>query len=176
MAAGNDVKIRVGVVGRAHGVRGALRVFPDDPESDSLFGVKEVYLGESGEAWPIVRAVRCGRFVALELEGVTDRDQAFSHTGEVVSVVKEALKPLRHAYYACDLVGLRLRDAEGREWGVVRGVIPGSAHDLLEYERTEGGTGYVPFVSAHVGKVDISGGTIEVDGEWMSSLDGVYGD
>ena len=36
-------KIRVGVIGRAHGVQGAIRVCT---ENDSLLRVKKVYLGE----------------------------------------------------------------------------------------------------------------------------------
>ena len=175
--AGSDVeKIRVGVVGRAHGVHGALRVFMDDPGSGSLLDAREVYLGERSDAVPVLKATRCGRFVALELEGITDRDAAFSHTGEVVSVRRGALRPLKHAYYACDLVGMELRDEEGRLWGKVGGVQPGTAHDLLEYERPEGGQGLVPFVAAHVGRVDMEARTIMVDGAWMSSLDAIYGE
>ena len=168
-------KIRVGVVGRAHGIHGALRVFMDEPESDSLLRIKEVFLGESETSYRVVHATRCGRFTALELEGILDRDQAFEHTGEVVRISRQSLRPLRHAYYACDLVGLSLVDETGKSWGTVSEVMPGTAHDLLKYVRPEGGTGLVPFVSAHVGQVDLEQKVISVDSVWMSELDAIYG-
>ena len=65
--------IKIGVAGRAHGVRGAVRVFMDDEGSDSLLHVREVYLGPEHRRYDVRRAVRCGRFMALELEDITDR-------------------------------------------------------------------------------------------------------
>ena len=66
--------IRVGVVGRAHGIKGAIRVFLDEPGSDSLLRAKDIYLGEQKRQYKVVNCTRCGRFMALELEGITDRD------------------------------------------------------------------------------------------------------
>lgn len=169
-------RIHVGVVGRAHGIRGAIRVFTDDAGSDSLLHVKAVYLGTEAEARRVLRATRCGRFVALELDGVDDRDKAFALTGLDVYIDRGALRPLRNAFYACDLVGLSIRDADGREWGTVAAVVPGSAHEILEYRRSAGGTGYMPFVAAHVGRVDLDAKTVEVDSAWMAALDAVYGE
>jgi 16S rRNA processing protein RimM len=166
--------IRVGVVGRAHGVRGAIRVFMDEPQSDSLLRVKKVYIGETWTAFNVLHATRCGRFVALELEGIDDRDKAFGLTGLPVGIDRGALRPLKGAFYACDLVGLLLVDETGKQWGRVHDIVPGAAHDLLHYSRTDGGFGIVPFVSAHVGKVDTTAGTVEVDGAWMEELDRVY--
>ena len=168
-------KIRVGVVGRAHGIHGAIRVFTDEAQSDSLLRVKKVYLGENEEEFSVIHAIRCGRFIALELEGISDRDMAFTHTGEVVRINRQSLKPLKNAYYACDLVGLEIRDETDKLWGVVREIVPGTAHDLLKYERVCGGFGFVPFVSAHVGEVDLEHQTIHVQADWMSSLDEIYG-
>ena len=169
------VKIRVGVVGRAHGIHGALRVFTDEAQSDSLLRIKKVYLGDNEEEFSVIHATRCGRFIALELEGITDRDEAFSHTGEVVKISRQSLKPLRNAYYACDLINLEIRDESDKIWGIVREIVPGAAHDLLKYERVSGGYGFVPFVSAHVGKVDLEQKTIQVQSDWMAELDEIYG-
>jgi 16S rRNA processing protein RimM len=170
-----DGRIRVGVVGRAHGVQGAIRVFMDEAGSDSLLRVKKVYLGDDGKEYSVLHATRCGRFIALELEGISDRDMAFAHTGEVVYISRQSLKPLRNAYYACDLVGLEIRDETGKVWGKVTEVVPGSAHDLLKYSRVQGGEGLVPFVSAHVGTVSLDEGFVEVESGWMVELDEIYG-
>ncbi len=169
-------KIRVGVVGRAHGVHGAIRVFMDDAGSDSLLKAKTVFLGPEEESFKVVHASRCGRFVALELEGVADRDRAFELTGREVRILRNELKPLRNAFYACDLVGLEICDENDRRWGRIDAIMPSGAHDLLRYVRPQGGVGYVPFVSAHVGRIDMESRTVQVDAEWMAELDEVYGE
>ena len=169
-------KIRVGVVGRAHGVHGAIRVFMDDAGSDSLLKAKTVFLGPGEDAYKVLRATRCGRFVALELDGITDRDRAFEFTGLEVKILRSALKPLRGAFYACDLIGLELCDETGKRWGRIDAIMPSGAHDLLRYVRPMGGVGYVPFVSAHVGDVDMENKTVQVESGWMAELDEVYGE
>lgn len=166
--------IRVGVVGRAHGIKGAVRVFMDEPTSDSLLRVPEVYLGGARTCYKVLQSHRCGRFMALELDGITDRDAAFERTGEEVFVRRSALKPLRHAYYACDLKGLQIVDETGKSWGVIDDVVPSGAHDMLHYRTQEGCEGFVPFVSAHVGDVDLKGGTVTVESGWMAELDAIY--
>lgn len=169
-------KIHVGVVGRAHGIRGAIRVFTDDAQSDSLLKIKAVYIGNSPDARSVKRATRCGRFVALEIEGIEDRDAAFELTGQDVYVDRSRLRPLKNAYYACDLIGLSIVDETGHAWGEVDAVMPSGAHDLLRYKRTAGGSGLIPFVAAHVGKIDLDAKTVLVESAWMSELDAVYGE
>ena len=169
-------KIRVGVVGRAHGVHGAIRVFMDDAGSDSLLKAKTVFLGPKEDSFKVIHATRCGRFVALELEGIDDRDRAFELTGQEVRILRSELKPLRNAFYACDLVGLEICDENDHRWGRIDAIMPSGAHDLLRYVRPQGGVGYVPFVSAHVGKIDMDARTVQVDAQWMAELDEVYGE
>ena len=166
--------IRVGVVGRAHGIKGAIRVFLDEPGSDSLLRAKDIYLGEQKRQYKVVNCTRCGRFMALELEGITDRDVAFSLTGEEVSILRSSLRPLRHGYYACDLKGLAIVDSTGKTWGIIDDVVPSGAHDMLHYRSEDGGEGLVPFVSAHVGTVDLDAKTVLVDADWMAELDAMY--
>lgn len=172
-----DSRLKVGVTGRAHGVLGAVRVFADDPDSPTLTRVKTVYLGESQKPYKVLRTQKCGRFFALTLEGVDDRDKAFELTGQDVFVDHSALKPLQDAFYVCDLIGLEIIDAEGTHWGKVKNIMPSGAHELLCYSRTHGhGSGFVPFVAQYVGKIDYDAKTIEVDAEWMAQIDAVYDD
>lgn len=170
-----ETRIKVGVTGRAHGVAGAVRVFPEDAESVTLARIGTVYLGDAQKPYKVLKSQRCTRFFALTLEGVSDRDAAFALTGQDVYVDRSALKPLGDAYYVCDLVGLEIVDTEGRTYGRVKSVMPSGAHELLCYKRAHGeGSGFVPFVEAFIGKVDLEAGRIEVDGEWMAQIDAVY--
>ncbi len=166
--------IRVGVVGRAHGVKGAVRVFTDEPQSDSLARAKEVRLGPRQTPYKVVKSSRCGRFTALELEGVCNRDEAFALTGSEVFIARRSLRPLRNAFYACDLIGLAIVDENGKTWGIIDDIVPSGAHDMLHYASDSGVGGLVPFVAAHVGKVDLENKTVAVDADWMAELDAVY--
>ncbi|MBQ9394919.1 MAG: 16S rRNA processing protein RimM [Proteobacteria bacterium] len=166
-------QIRVGVIGRAHGVQGEVRVCT---ENDSLLKVKKVYLGEDRVAYEVKRASRGGRFITLELAGVSDRDRAGELTGQEIWIDRSGLKPLRGAFYVCELVGSSIVDETGHVWGVVNAVMPSGAHDLLRYVRPDGGTGLVPFVKAHVGKIDREAKTITVESSWMAELDAIYGE
>jgi len=170
-------RLRIGVIGRAHGVAGAVRVFADDEESDSLLYVRGIYVGEAQVPYCVHSSKHCGRFFSLILEGVSDRESAFALSGQAVYVERSSLKPLSGSvFYACDLVGLVLCDAQDRRWGEVVSVQPGAGHDLLYYARCGGGQGCIPFVAAHVGEVDAARGVIMVDGEWMAEIDAVYGE
>ena len=91
--------IRVGVVGRAHGIRGAIRVFMDDANSGSLLRVNTVCLGDEKKPYEVQQATRCGRFVALELAGISDRDEALKLTGLSVWIRRNHLAKLRNSYY-----------------------------------------------------------------------------
>ncbi len=165
-------KILVGVAGRPHGVRGEIRVCT---ENDGLLRAKRVYLGREEKAYDVLHASRSGRFVTLGLGGVEDRDVAAELNGLEIRIDRSSLRRLRNSFYVCDLVGLTLVDESGHSWGTVDAVMPSGAHDLLRYRRPEGGTGLVPFVSAHVGKIDLEAKTVEVEGAWMSELDEIYG-
>ena len=171
-------KIRVGKVGRAHGVNGALRIFMDDEGSDSLLDQELVYLasmpGGEGQPYKLLNAHRAGRFVAITLEGLVDRDIAAHLTGYIVYIERSSLKNFRDAFYSCDLLGLSIVDENGKVWGAVQAVLPNGPQELLRYVRRDGSLGYVPFVKAHVGDVDLEARQISVDSEWMAQLDAVY--
>lgn len=165
-------------MGRAHGVNGALRIFMDDEESESLIGQQIVYLAptESAEALPYkqLNAQRCERFVAISLEGIVDRDVAARFTGYIVYLERSSLKNLNDAFYSCDLLGLSIVDESGKTWGTVQAVLPNGPQELLRYLRRDGSLGLIPFVKAHVGDVDFEARQISVDGEWMAQLDAVF--
>ncbi len=173
----SESRILVGEAGRAHGILGAVRVFPKDEDSTTLAHVKTVYLGSEQKPYKVLRCQKCTHFYALTLEGIDDRDKAFGLTGLEVYIDRSALKPLKDEFYVCDLIGLNLVDSSGHDWGKVKSVMPSGAHELLCYSRTSGkGSGMVPFVAQYVGNVDTEKGTIEVDGEWMAQIDAVYND
>ena len=126
--------VPVGTVGRAHGVRGQVRIRSDmDPPEDLLR--HDTWLVERAGAWRAV-AVRSarphGNVLVAHLEGIDDRDAASELAGTRVGLPRDALPALEDGqYYWVDLIGLEVLDEGGESLGVVRKMIETGANDVM---------------------------------------------
>jgi 16S rRNA processing protein RimM len=155
--------VEIGVVGRPHGVRGALHVFLHNPASEILKEVESVVLetgGADAAAYRIADVRRSGKSCVVVLDGVDSRVRAEALTGARVIVPRSALPPLDEGeYYVDDLMGLEVR-SEGRLLGTVTGsraqggievlTVRGEAHDID-----------VPLIAEYVVAIDLAAARIE---------------
>ena len=65
-------------------------------------------------------------------------------------------------FYDHQLVGLAAYDLDGAHLGEVRGLVHGSAQDLLTVRTPDGRDALVPFVKALVPEVDVAGGRVVI--------------
>jgi len=140
----DDALVRIGRVGRPHGVDGAF-VVEDASEDPSRFEVGAELL-ISGEPAIIVLSRQVGRGRrAIKLDRRADR-------GSELTISRDALPPLDvGSYYVADLVGAEVVDERGVYVGFVRDVLPGPANDALELD-----TGLLlPLVEDCVREVDL---------------------
>ncbi|HSI97857.1 MAG TPA: ribosome maturation factor RimM [Gaiellaceae bacterium] len=142
----DELLVRVGRVGRPHGVDGAFVVEggSDDPRR---FEVGATLLA-AGEPATIVLSRRVGKGrTAIKLDRAVER-------GTELAIRRTALPPPDEgSYYVADLVGLEVTEEEGRRLGVVRDVLPGPANDVLELD-----TGLLlPLVEDCVRAIDLDG-------------------
>ncbi len=154
----------MGRVAGAYGVRGWLKVAPGGGVRDTLPAAPEWWIG--GRAYAVSEAKAHGATVVAKLAGLESREQAQALQGEEVSVRREALPaPGEGHYYLGDLVGLEVVNEQGERLGVVQRIFSNGAQDVMELagERTH----LLPWVSAVVKAVDLSGGRITV--AWGSS-------
>jgi 16S rRNA processing protein RimM len=120
-------RVRVGRVGRPHGVDGAFVVegASDDPRRFEVGAV--LYAGGEPAMIVLSRRVGGGRR-AIKLDRRVER-------GTELFVPREALpEPGPDEYYVADLVGLEVVEEGGRVLGSVRDVLPGPANDALELD------------------------------------------
>src|SRR5690606_11602618 len=96
-------RVQIGVVSKAHGIRGEMVVVLHDPESTSLEEVDTVHVG--GVARAVVQARPTGGAYLLAVEGITDRDAAGALRGAVVEVDRDALDLDEDDVLLADLVG-----------------------------------------------------------------------
>ncbi len=169
------MRVVVGRVGRAHGIRGevSVDVRTDDPETRFAPGSVLLPAGAAGSpsslAPLVVEAARwhSGRML-VRFVGLADRSAAEALRGLVLEV---DIDPAEIAddpeeFYDHQLVGLRVRrtDVEGSpaDVGAVTEVVHLPGHDLLAVLADDGRELLVPFVTEIVPEVDVDGGFVLV--------------
>jgi 16S rRNA processing protein RimM len=158
------VEVVVGVVGRPHGVRGEVIVEPRTDEPDRRFAPGQVLRGDGSSQLFTVASMRHhdGRLL-VRFVGLVDRTALEAVRGvRLVTDVDPDERPAEPAeFYDRQLVGLRVQTPDGKAVGVVISVLHPPGQDLLEI-RTATEIRLVPFVTALVPDVDLTGGVLTV--------------
>ncbi|MXP63587.1 16S rRNA processing protein RimM [Roseomonas sp. M0104] len=152
-------RILVGEIGRPHGVRGLVRVqsFTAEPADIAAYGP---LADERGKAFALQWL---GNGLA-RIEGIADRDAAAKLTGTRLYLPREKLpQPEAEEFYLADLIGLAVRDAEGRVLGEVRTVDDFGAGAFLTVIDEQGRETLLPFTKAVVPVVDVAAGHVVVE-------------
>jgi 16S rRNA processing protein RimM len=128
--------VKVGRVGRPHGLHGRVRVRVYSSEGDISPGVS-VYLSQGEEAPPgpprrVTSVVPTkGALVLLGLEDVATPEEAASLRDATVWMARADLPPLEAgAYYVADLIGLRVETVAGEALGELTDVMETGAADV----------------------------------------------
>jgi 16S rRNA processing protein RimM len=154
-------------VARPHGIKGevAVNVFSDNP---GRFGEGTVvWVGQALEDARPARIVRSrmhqGRLILL-LEETLDRNMAEALRGAMLFAdPEEEPEPLEEgAYWEHELVGLEVRDPDGRVLGSLTGVLSRPEQDLWQMEGPSGVV-LIPATRAIVLSVDVAAGVVVVD-------------
>jgi 16S rRNA processing protein RimM len=165
-AADGATPILVGIVARAHGLRGEVVVEPttDAPERFAPGSTLTAQLPVGPARALSVAASRpfSGRWL-VHFEGIASRDEAQALHGVELTVRRDqvaALPPGR--YYRFELVGLDARTPDGVRLGRVEEVFSTGADDVLSV-RGDGGEILIPMLEMVVRSVDLESGSIVLD-------------
>ena len=160
-------RIAVGIIRKAHGVRGEASVEPwtDSPDRfNELTKVTLVSPGEESTRDAEIESARAHRDRALvKFRGIESPEDLQSLRNWTIEIpLSEARKLEENEYFLHDLVGLKLVDRDGRERGVVKEAYEGGGGILLAVDGPNGEFD-VPFASEICTEIDIAGGKIVVD-------------
>ena len=156
----------VGIVARAHGLRGELVVdlHTDSPEERFAPGATLIAQRPGAPAGALtVESARphSGRMLVRFAEA-PDRDAAEALRGTRLLVAADAIAAPAddEEFHVHQLEGLRAELADGTVVGTVREVVHGPGGELLVLTRPELPEALVPFVRAIVPTVDVAAGRI----------------
>jgi len=149
--------VAVGRVGRAHGLDGSFVVEGPSDDPERLAPGARVYAGR--EPATVVAAKRAGRRLVVRLDRPVERGAAIELPADELPALPE------DEFYAFQLVGATVVDAEGRPAGRVADVAPGVANDVLELDSGLS----LPLVEDCVREVDLEHGRIVVASEYVES-------
>lgn len=158
----DDERIQIGRLGRAHGVRGELRFFANNPQSDLLEDGLRVFVRPAGQETTLtVSRVRpTPKFDIVAFDEIDDRDAAEALTNLEVAVSPEALPELDEGeFFLRDLVGcpveILVDDAGAtRTIGEVGGFFETGANDVMVVHLIDDERLYVPLVDHAVAEVE----------------------
>ena len=146
------MRIRIGRVGRPHGIDGAF--FVEQPSDDMRWWKTGARFLAGGRAVEVVAHRRSSGRPVIKLDTSVER-------GTVLEVDREDLPPTAvDEYYAFQLVGLEVVEETGRVLGTVQAVSPGVANDVLELDSGV----LLPMVEECVRSIDLTAGRIDVAG------------
>lgn len=155
------MRVIVGRIGRAHGIRGDVAIEPRTDEPDKRFAVGSSVLCRHGLLTISSFREHSGRFLA-HFEEIVDRTAAESHSGCLLEVeIDPGVEPDDDdSYYDHQLRGLRVM-VDGQVRGTVTDVLHLPAQDSLLLD-LDGREAQVPFVEALVTEVDLLEGTVTI--------------
>ena len=161
-----DGWVEIGRLGRAHGVRGEVRLELFNAESaalDAVDSVRVTWAGRPPRDIALISLRQGTRGLLVAFEDVEDREAAARLTGAVVSVPRAVLPPAEDGeYYHCDVVGAVVYDAASDlRLGLVRRIEVTSC-DVLDIRLDAGGSVLVPVTRDYVVSIGETPGRVVV--------------
>ncbi len=167
--------IVLGKIVDAHGISGAVRIFPfaDDPKTWTQ--LKTWFLGREGQdfgTWQTIKPIKSkvqSKFIVCELEGISDRNAAEALAEQLIGVPRAALPATaENEYYWGDLIGLTVENTQKISLGLVETLIETPANSVLQVTYVENGKKMerlIPFTNKTILSVDLEAKKIVVEWE-----------
>ncbi len=117
-----------------YGVFGWLKIVPDTEAFDGLFDYDNWWLGK-GDDWHemVVETAKVHNdVIVVKLKGIDDRDAALACKGKQIAVPRAQLPEAKeNEYYWSDLIGLRVKNLQEIDFGLIVDVFETGANDVI---------------------------------------------
>ena len=126
--------LRIGRVSGAHGLAGALRIQPDNPESETLQAATRLFFEHEGETYEyrVRSATRINRStIKVVVEGLSTAAAAEAMRGAIVMVDRCDLPPAGpQEFYYHEAIGCEVVTLAGERVGVIEEIFATGANDV----------------------------------------------
>lgn len=172
----NSERVQIGRILGAHGIKGALRVYPLTDYPARFFEMDTLYVERTGKP-PLKLAVQkvasneSRKQLLVTVAGIEDRDGAEALAGAFITVSREERVTLGEGEYWIDsLLGMDVFDVDGdRHLGKVEDVMPTGGNDVYRIRTPDGDLKMIPAVASVVRDIDVNAGVMKI-----SLLEGLW--
>jgi len=131
-----DDYLLIGVVAKAHGMRGEVKIFPYSGDPANITGYKELRLVDTnGKLTPslaIIRSRDQGKVAIVQLATIENRNLSEELEGMGVLLAKEDLPKIGNdEFYWHQLQGKEVIDQKGKTIGKVKSLFSNGAQDIM---------------------------------------------
>ena len=158
--------IRIGRIAGIHGLRGALRCRPDNPESESFSTLNAITIqtGAQCREYPLLKAAPAGRgMLKIELAGIEDANAAEALKGGIVMVSRASLPPTKpQEFYYFQAIGCEVFLTDHTRLGIIAEVFSNGANDVMVV-RGERHEILVPVIEDIVKLVDVASRRVVIE-------------
>ena len=164
--------LMIGEITKPQGVRGEVKVRPCTCDPGRFEGLDTVYVKRGEDYAPM--NIRVNRLsddaVFMNVEGVTDRDQAETLRGTMIYIDRaHAVELDEDTTFLCDLYGLKGAVDDGRDLGTLRDVMQPGGNDVYVFDGPLGEV-LVPALKSVVLSVDLQEGVMRLDGKRLDEV------
>jgi 16S rRNA processing protein RimM len=153
-------RIAIGIIRKAHGVRGEASIEPWTDSAARFEELATVTLVSPDEAQTRDMAIESsrphGERALVKFRGIDTPEEVQALQNWTVEIPESEARELEeNEYFLHDLTGLRLIDPTGRERGIVTEVLEGGGGLLLTVRRADGREFELPFAAEICTEIDL---------------------
>jgi len=162
---------RIAQILKPHGVKGEVKVYPLTDDPLRFKRLKACYLENEGKYAPaaVTGVKQAGEAPVLHIEGVDTPEAAEKLRGQYVCVDKaHAVKLPEGCWFVADLIGCRVSDTNGLDYGEVIDVLETNANDVYVIQGAR--RLLVPALKKLLASVDTEGKTIVLNADVLAEV------
>ena len=156
------MRLHIGRIVGAHGIKGELRVYPLVNEESFYKKIDSLNIEGYKDGVKIIALKKNKGVYLLKIDEIATRTEAERLRGKTLTLDEADMPKLDEGYYIYELIGLRALDQEDREIGILSDVLLGAVNDVYVIT-TEKGEILVPNVPNFVRERNIEKGFIRVN-------------
>ncbi len=156
---------KVGIITSTHGLKGEVKVYPTTDDMKRFKRLKEVILdtGKSKKDLKIESVKFFKQFVILKFEGLDNINDVETFRKAELYVTREnAVRLSKDEYFIADLIGLKVKNEDETEIGVLKDVMETGANDVYIIELNDGRELLLPAIKQCILEVNVEDGFLKV--------------